>query len=54
MDAAEKRIQSQENRGIKNPDRVMRMQKKAEEKEKLQDQAPVRYDGGGGGGLRVG
>ena len=52
LEAAEKRIQSQENRGIKNPEKVMRMQKKADEKERLQEQAATRYDGGGGG-LRV-
>ena len=52
MEAAEKRIQNQENRGIKNPARVMQMQKKAAERDKLQDQAATRYDGEGGG-LRV-
>lgn len=52
MEAAEKRLQNQENRGIKNPTKVMRLQKKAEERDRLQNQAPPRYDGEGGG-LRV-
>ncbi len=45
--AVEKRLQNQENRGIKNPDRVRRMQQKAEERERIQDEAAKRYDGTG-------
>lgn len=47
MEAVEKRLQNAENRGIKNPDRVRRMQQKAEEKDRLQEEAARRYDGSG-------
>lgn len=43
----EKRLREQENRGIKNPDKVRRMQEKSREKDRLQEEAAMRYDGGG-------
>ncbi|XP_065202438.1 small VCP/p97-interacting protein [Planococcus citri] len=48
LEAVEKRLREQENRGIKNPDKVRRMQEKAKEKDRLQDEAATRYDGSGG------
>ncbi|KAK7595226.1 hypothetical protein V9T40_001659 [Parthenolecanium corni] len=47
LEAVEKRLQNAENRGIKNPERVRRMQQKAEERDRLQEQAARRYDGSG-------
>lgn len=47
LEAAEKRRQEQENRGIKDPERVRRMQQKAENLEKLEREAAVSSQEGG-------
>lgn len=52
LEALEKRLQNQENRGIKNPEKVRRMQQKAEERDRLQEEAATKY-GGTEGTLRV-
>lgn len=46
--AAERRLQEQENRGVKNPESVKRNQMKAQEMEKAERQS----DMSGGPGLR--
>lgn len=52
LEAIEKRLQSQDNRGIKNPGRIARMQKKAEERDKILNQVSPKC-GTDSGGLRV-
>lgn len=51
LEAIEKRLQSQDNRGIKNPGRIARMQKKAEERDKILNQVSPKC-GTDSGGLR--
>lgn len=52
LEAVEKRLQNQENRGIKNPQRIARMQKKVEERDKLLNKVSPNC-GTDSGGLRV-
>lgn len=47
LEAAEKRREEQENRGIKDPERVRRMQQKAENLEKLERHAAISSQEGG-------
>ena len=51
MEAAEKRRQEQENRGIKDIDKVRRAQQRKDNAEKREEE--IAKAGGGQGGLKV-
>lgn len=51
QEAAERRIQENANRGIRNPDSVARQQRKTEEMERREQE--IAQQGGGGPTLRV-
>lgn len=51
--AALKRAQDQQSRGIKDPDKVQRMNEKAAQADRRLEEAQKNYQGSLGGGLKV-